>query len=1168
MRFVCLFVSALVASALLAAGVNAQTMTSGALTGVITDSSGAVLPDVHVEIKDSAKGTVQSTRTDRQGIYRFVFLSPGNYAVRVTHVGFQETSRLVTVSLGTPVSLNLRLAIAEPSTSVSVISEAPILQAENGDVSSTTTQKQISELPNPGNDLTYVAQIAPGVVMNTDSQGAGNFSMFGMPSTSTLITVNGMNDRDNGSLLSNTGSLNLLLGQNQVQEATVVGINYSGQFGGSAGGYVNYITKSGSNEWHGNAQYYWNGRFMNANSWLNNATGVKRPFDNANQWAASLGGPAKRDKLFFFLDTEGVRVLLPQTYLLTIPSPQFEAATIANIDSRFGPSSASDAFYKKIFALYNLAPGASSAQPGGWSPASDPTGCTGFTRLGPGVPCAVHNVTNIGIPSADALISGRLDWNLSTRDRAFLQLQYDSSHTTLVDPINSMFDFSVKQPWWTGQINETHTFSSTAASQFLIGGSYIGYSGRLSDPARALAAFPTSLGFFASGTYSTLGAFNYTGSVNTGRPTTQFQISEDIFKTKGKHNLGFGGNLLRTYWTTIYPVAINNEVPNSYAIFNGTLVPQTLDAFYQGGVDPASPNIDATQLQQSFAPQSSERIRFLGVGMYGQDQWRARPNLTLTLAVRGEHYSNPVCEPDCFARLTEPFAAISHDPAQPYNKVILADQRNALPSIDAVLWSPRFSFAWQPFSFSPNTVLRGGVGIFYDPLLGNIASWLADNPPRSNFYTAFGDNLSPNETTNLFADAAASNAAFVNGFNSGETLAQIQSHLPTGFAAPAIATPAGTIHPPQYQRWSLELQQAFGTNASVKVLYTGNHGIHEFYLDPNANAWGFGSLPPALCTSPPVPPCADPRFSQVNTLVTSAVSNYNGAVVSFLRRWGAGFLQANYTYSHAFDEVSNGGQAVFTRLGEQSPQDPYNLRGAYGPADYDVRHSFNASYVWEVPLKRVFGDTRWDSLLSEWQVAGTIFGHSGFPYTAYDQVTSFALTSSGFDYFGELLAVPSGSMTTGIPCGASAAHPSGGHPCLPPQALPNGSPNPNAAFVQAGCETGFNKGNLPGPSGPCSGPAVSIAQGRNRFRGPGYFNTDLTVMKDTKLPYREATLGIGLEFYNLLNHPNFGLPGADVSNPSLGQILYMSQPPTTVLGAGSGVNASARMIRIKAEFKF
>ena len=341
------------------------------------------------------------------------------------------------------------------------------------------------------------------------------------------------------------------------------------------------------------------------------------------------------------------------------------------------------------------------------------------------------------------------------------------------------------------------------------------------------------------------------------------------------------------------------------------------------------------------------------------------------------------------------------------------------------------------------------------------------------------------------------------------------------------------------------------------MIYTGHHGIHEFLLNPNANAYGFGSLPATLCTSPPVLPCADPRFAGVTNIASVAVSNYNGTVVSFLQRfsrWGSGMLQANYTYGHALDEVSNGGQINFTTVGLLSPQDPNNLRGAYGSAEYDVRHSFNASYVWEVPMKAILRGHGSDYLVDGWQVSGTIFARTGFPYTVIDVAKSFSLV--GNNYVGLIYGVPAGNLPSGTSCGKAAASPLDPQPCLPAQFLANGNPNPNAFFVQSGCETGFNAGNLPGSSGVCSGPAVVLAQGRNRFRGPGYFNTDLAIMKNTNVPHWEsAQVGLGFEFYNLFNHPNFGLPNIDMSNPSFGQILYTSQPATSVLGAGRGGDA-------------
>src|SRR5262249_31285887 len=245
--------------------------------------------------------------------------------------------------------------------------------------------------------------------------------------------------------------------------------------------------------------------------WFKNAFGEPRPFSIANQWAGSIGGPIKKNKLFFFFDTEGLRLLIPQHFFVTIPSPDFEAATIANIDSKFGTTSASDAFYKKMFGLYKAAPGATSATPGNFN-SGDPLGCSNFSGpngLGTDRPCSLHFIMSRGRPSQDTLTSGRFDLNIGASDRAFLRLQYDGGHDAInTDPISSVFDADLTLPWWQSQILETHTFGSGAASQFLLAGSYFAPIYRAKNPSRALEAFPTTLNF-ASGEFNSLGGGDY-----------------------------------------------------------------------------------------------------------------------------------------------------------------------------------------------------------------------------------------------------------------------------------------------------------------------------------------------------------------------------------------------------------------------------------------------------------------------------------------------------------------------------------------------------------------------------------------------------------------------------------------------------------------------------------
>ena len=1172
---------------------RAQTSTSGGLTGVVTDPSGAVVPDAEVGIRNTSKGTNQSLKTDRGGAYQFSFLAPARYALTVSRAGFQTDNRTVDVLLGPPVTVNLALRIAQTTTTVSVTAEAPALHAENGDVSTTINQQQVSEVPNPGNDLTYIAQTAPGAIMNSDAigyGGSGNVSILGMPGTSNLFTLNGMNDNNNGPNISNnvtantnnSGVTGMMLGQNEVQEATVVSDGYSGQFGSTAGSSVNYLTKSGGNAFHGNSQYYWNGTVLNANDWISNASKVRRPSNIAHQWAASLGGPIKKDKLFFFFDTEGLRLILPYSTPVVLPSPKFESQTLANIRKIFGFGSASYDFYQQMFDLYNSTPGASAATPG--NNPSDPLGCNGWTDPTDPTqyPCAGYFHQNGNAPSNDSIVSGRADWNAGASDRVFLFVQNGQGRTPFhVDPI-PVFNAYCNQSTWQGHLSETHAFGPTASNQFLLGGNFVDGTCSVANSAKAEATFPTEMNWYNAGIpFLGLGGYDNHYAKPFGSRTTAYQISDDLVKTRGRHKFALGVNFLRTDAT--------RGGYNRHAA--GLLLPLTMGAFFCGGVSPSQDpstvshsqpclvdsNHRATEftlLQQSFPISNWNHFAFYSLGFYGQDEWRVRSNLTLTLALRADHQSNPVCENRCFTRLTGALNSLSHNPEQPYDSGILTHQMQAYANTDGIVWSPRFSFAWQPLGVSHNTVLRGGVGFFYDPVSGGLASILASNPPSYRDYSIRGFNLAPGDDNSLNHKALDFDTIFVNGFET-QSVADIEKSNPL-FVAPNFQNPANRMRSAQYQKWSLQAQQTFGSSTSLTVGYFGNHGIHEMVQNPNANAFGFGFYPAARCTTPYVPPCADPRFGGVTELQTNAISNYNGIVVSFeqrFTRWGSGLYQVNYTYGHALDEVSNGGLSYFTTGGSIFPQDAINLRRSYGAAEYDARHSMTGNFLWKVPFKLALGGHGPDSLLKGWQISGTVLARTGNPYTVFDNTLAANLSTNN-NFYGPIYSVPVAPLGPAGPCGKGAANPVAPVPCLPQEVvvLPDGStkPNPNALFVQTGCETGFNAGTLPGKNGPCSGPAVSFAQGRNRFRGPSYVNVDFAVMKNTKIPrWENAKLGIGLQFFNFFNHANFGFPDPLSSDSTIfGQIFYMEQSATSLLGSTNQANAGRRMIQLKAQLQF
>src|SRR5208283_4767622 len=332
MKRFCAFITLLLAASLMAPAAFGQSLTTGDVNGTITDPSGAILTNVTLTLKSTETGETRTAATNSTGSYRFALVKPGNYTITAEATGFTKNERTVNVNVGQVGVIDIKMAVGSTSQTVEVTTAVPLVNTDNANLSTSFSANQIQNEPNGGNDLTYVAQTAPGVLMNT-GQGYGNFSANGLPATSNLFTVNGENDMDPYLNLNNSGATNLTLGKNELQEATVITNAYSGQYGQQAGAQVNYVTRGGTNQYHGDVFYEWTGSSLDANDWFNNKFGVPRPFANNNEWGANFGGPIKKDKLFFFVDYEAIQYIVPSTQPVYAPTPAFAAATIANLQA-------------------------------------------------------------------------------------------------------------------------------------------------------------------------------------------------------------------------------------------------------------------------------------------------------------------------------------------------------------------------------------------------------------------------------------------------------------------------------------------------------------------------------------------------------------------------------------------------------------------------------------------------------------------------------------------------------------------------------------------------------------------------------------------------------------------------------------------------------------------
>lgn len=424
------------------------------------------------------------------------------------------------------------------------------------------------------------------------------------------------------------------------------------------------MTKSGTNKVHGNLEYFWNGSVLNANNWFGNNTATPRPFDNANQWAASIGGPIKKDKTFFFIDTEGLRLLIPVAEPVNIPSPQFQAATLANIPASEVP------FYTKLFSIYNGASGASRAT--NTLPAG---GCDGTVTLAGGAPCALVFQSNIHNLTDSWLLTGRVDQNFGMRDHAFIHFRTDQgTQASFTDPLNPILNAQSKQPQYEGQIQENHQFGASAVNQFIVAGSWYSAIFQPKNISQATALMPYEI-FFAS-QFFTPGGTNY-NTWPQGRNVTNYQISDDYAWQRGHHDLKFGVSFRRNDVTDYTPGGFLATIP--LATFS------TEASFFAGSADTFS---------QAFATRPTEPLAVYNLGLYAQDEWTVRPDFKLTLSLRAEHNANPICVTDCFARLANQFSLTSHNPDQPYNQAITSGLHTALPNYQNIAWEPRIGFAW------------------------------------------------------------------------------------------------------------------------------------------------------------------------------------------------------------------------------------------------------------------------------------------------------------------------------------------------------------------------------------------------------------------------------------------------------------------------------------------
>lgn len=1148
-----------------APAVYAQTETTGALSGNVVDATGAVVPGATVVVLDTATDAQQTIIANGEGHYTIGLLKPGQYKVSASAAGLQSDSIQASVILGTTIPLDVKVTPKGDKTIIEVTSTSlPLVDTENVALATSFNETQLQELPTPGGDVTTVAFTAPGVVVNAGG-AYGNFSSDGLPGISNLFVLNGFDNQDPFLNLNNSGSSNLTLGQGELQEATVVQNGYNSQYGRAAGAIINYTTKSGTNKFHGMADYNYNGTLLNANGWFNKQEQVisgdpnQAPHAVSNEWAANVGGPIIKDKVFFFGDYEGLRYVLPgSSGFLTFPSPQLDTYILNTIPA------AAQGFYGLALADYKKSPAYANAKPvtngaGLNQDGNNAYGCgttaggglqgtpaPGGGTFGVNVPCMLVGTAGANNINKEWLFTGRADWYVSDKQKIYGRYKMDRgsqpTSTSFIDPLFSALSI---QPEYEGQFNDSYVISGTKTNVFVAAANwYSAYFGPV-NPAASQAELPANLyyadyGVDGSGVNGAPGlpAEGVPFYLTQGRNVTQYQLEDDFNWIKGKHTIKIGANYRRD---------LVEDYDSQEAVVFPYLILYGLGDFASGNLSTA-PYHGSDQYNEAYTASPTAHLALYNLGAYIQDEWQALPNLKLTVGARVDRTGNPLCHNGCFGQYN---AGTFPGAGAGWNSSVNPLSWHPFPQVQAINFQPRFGVN---YSFDTKTEVRAGVGLFSDLYPAGFVDGVIQNFPNYNNETVFFGAIATTGAGTAGANATAANHAVQSGFSQGEGPAQVAASLAkqgVPFSPPAFnAYFPGTFKVPEYLEYSVQIQRQLSRNDALVITYAGNYGYDEVLQNPYLNAsngsfdsakgtWvasgGFGGS--TLNTTP-----ADPRFARITSYTNNAHSNYSGGMISY-KRSGKGVTgQVSYTYSHALDTISNGGEGEYFNSGAATNQLAPTTSLNYSNADYDIRNNLVGDLVYEEPFKA--SNKLVDGVVGGWVLGMKEYWRTGEPFSIVNGAVLGGYTNLGSTL--EAALAPGKSFASIGNMAPSAAHPCayGKSHCM------NASSFLGAALAPANApQNGF--GTLR----------------RNNFYGPHYADVDLSVLKKV-IKTEGMTFEIGANAYNVLNKVNFAPPVNDVSSGSFGLITSAVAPPTSPYGSFQGAAVTQRLLQVHGKFTF
>lgn len=1107
-----------------------QSRQNGEIRGTVMDTTQGAIPEAQVTLTNTGTGVIQTTTTGATGAYDFPYVAPGSYAITYEKEGFKTLVRNGITMHVEPITLDVALQVGTIAEQVSVTAETPLVQTESAAKSTTLTSDVVSESPSINRSWYDLLSSVPGVNPGGGEQSSGQG-----------VGVNGQQPFNaswqiDGGIAMFGQSANpdaLAPPLESIEEVSLSTANFGAEHGNGLSVF-NVITKSGTNRFHGSMYEYIENEFFNAKNYF---TEGSKPVQRWNEYGGNLGGPIKKDRAFFFVNYERNPIRdfspNPQSY----PTDAFKTGDFSTllggpatyIDSNnveqpvTNPCTGQQALVGQIYdpATTRVVNGQTCRDP--FAGNIIPTGR--FDAVANNIqkyfPTAQKQDTlwqnyywNQANPVTNSWLNAKVDFNITSTNRlsaSFLHATFDQQFQ---DPICEIGCGAWSGTEDQGQITDVWTLRPTLVSEFRFS---ISRSFGAATTASQNAGWPAKLGMNnpIGDLFPTIwinGALNtQIGNTNGFPPAidaeTTFIPSEVVTWIKGKHIVKFGGEFDRWWVNTGWGTADNGGY-----WFGGGFTANPADANYgvtegEGYADFLLGNIDSYWI--SINPETGGRM--WSTQLFAQDAYKVKPNLTLTLGLR---YVIQSGWSEVQGRISSFDPTLTNPATGTPGAMWYGGQngRNALTKTIPDFFAPRVGVAWSP---NPNWSVRGGFGVYNiiasQNTTGPAYAWGQGWIPSYNYGSAYNN---ADGTPNWTMEQGPPTGSI---YNPSGTIPSADALNGTNVTYSPYHTPLS--YAMEYQ---LDLQYQWKYGLMFDAGYVGNLGKNlQYGRDLN-------QLPDAqLGQGQDARPY--PQFGNIMAAYFDGRSNYNALQLSVKKQTTRGLTFAvNYTYAKTLDTLTSAGWGGSGASERGGYQDAYTPGSNYGPAANDIRQALNGNLVYYLPFgqgQRLANQGGWiNALVGGWQFSSIFYIRTGLPFTP---IVSDDQSGAGTTW-GHHVWRPN---IVGNPY--QAGNLSGNPGCTGPTKVKTIESwfNP-CAFAQADVNT---FGNL----------------GRNTLYGPNWETVDIALLKNWPLKFlgEGGSLQFKWAVTDVFNHPNFGIPGRDLSSAGYGVITYANTSRQMQLGA-------------------